>query len=262
MNFKILNLSQIEAGKYDLRFKSIKKEIDSLADSIKKNGLICPPTVSKKGNKYYIISGNRRFKAVKKLGWKEMPCAVLEEVGDKESLVKSVVENIERVNLSPLERAKAYRELIEEYGSTEEELAEKIGVSRPAISNHLRLLGKLNSYVLEWLHQGKIFFGHALILMKLEDKKKQLEICKRVIDEDLSIKDTALLVDQARPVGELTEREKELNKIEKDIMKSLKNEWGKKINIRQGRKAEKLMVEFTTREELRELLEKISKSLK
>ena len=97
--------------------------------------------------------------------------------------------------------------------------------------------------------------------MELADKKKQLEICKRAIDEDLSIKDTALLVDQARPVGELTEREKELNRIEKDIIRSLKGEWRSKINIRQGRKEEKLIVSFKDRDELKKLLQRLSKSL-
>ncbi len=96
---------------------------------------------------------------------------------------------------------------------------------------------------------------------KTLNKKKQLEICKRAIDEDLSIKDTALLVDQARPVGELTEREKELNRIEKDIIRSLKGEWRSKINIRQGRKEEKLVVSFKNRKELKDLLSRLSKVL-
>ncbi len=194
MHFKILPLKDISTKGYQVRFESGQENIDDLAESIETNGLICPPTVSKKGDKYYLISGNRRFKAIKELGWKELPCAVLEEMGNKDLLVKSIVENMERLDLTPLERAEGFKELKATYHATEEEIAQKTGRSRSNISDHLRLLNKLHHKVIGHLHKGKITFGHAKVLMMLEDRNEQLSITRKIISRDLSVKDTALLV--------------------------------------------------------------------
>ena len=261
MRFKILPVKDISTEGYQVRFETGKEDIESLIESIKKNGLICPPTVSRKGDKYYLISGNRRLAAIKKLGWKELPCVVLEEMGNEDLLIKSIVENIERLDLTPLERAKGFQELKKTYRITEEEIAKRTGRSQPDISNHLRLLKRLHYKVIEYLHKGKISFGHAKILMGLEDREKQLAIAREVIDRGLSIKDTALMVDLARPKEELTEREKELNAIERDIMSHLKSDWRQKVNIRTGRKTEKLLVTFSDRAELKNLLSRLLRAL-
>lgn len=105
-NFRILPLKEISTKGYQVRFESGRGNIEDLAESITNNGLICPPPVFKKGDKYYLISGNRRLRAIKKLGWEELPCAILEEMGDEDLLVKSIVENIERLSLAPLARDK------------------------------------------------------------------------------------------------------------------------------------------------------------
>ena len=261
MYLKEIKVSDIIIGKYKLRFKTGKKDIDDLAISINLHNLICPLIVVKRGDKYELHSGHRRLEAIKKLGWEKILVIIKEKIKEKDMVVQALVENIERLDLTPLERAKAYEEMIKELNITQEQVSSRTGRSRSEIANHLRLLKRLNIYILDWLQEEKISFGHAKVLMEVEDKKKQLEICKEVIDKQLSIIDTALLVDQARPIGELTEREKELNKIERDIIKSLKNEWRKKINIRQGKKEEKLMVSFKDRKELKNLLLRLSKAL-
>lgn len=261
MRFRNLPLKEISTKGYQVRFESGRENIEDLAESIEKNGLICPPTISKKGDRYYLISGNRRLRAVKKLGWKEIPCVILEEIGDEDSLVKSIVENMERLDLTPLEKAKGFQELKDTYHVTEEEIAQKTGRDRTDISHHLRLLKKLHHKVLEYLHKGKITFGHARVLMKLEDKNKQISIAKEVIKRDLSVEDTAALVDLSRPKEELTEREKELNAIERDIMSHLKKDWRKKVNIHTGKKEEKLLVTFSSREELKNLLSRLLRAL-
>jgi len=236
MHLKKVSVNDIITGKNQMRFNNAKKDIDNLARSIKMNGLLCPPSATSKGSKYVLAFGHRRLAAVKKLNWKEVTIIVLDGMDEKDLVVKTLVENIEKVDLTPLEKAKAYQNMLEELDITQQELEHRCGRSRSEIANHIRLLNRLNHHILNWLEEGKISFGHAKVLMMLDDKNKQLEICGEVVEKDLSIRDTALLVDRARPREELTEEEKELNKIESDIMRAFKNEWRKRINIRQGKK--------------------------
>ncbi len=261
MYLKKVRVNDIITAKYQMRFNTATKDIDSLALSIKMNGLLCPPSATIKGSKYILVFGHRRLEAVKQLKWKELTIIVLDGMAEKDLVVKTLVENIEKVNLTPLEKAKAYQNMIEELGITQQELADRCGRDRSEITHHIRLLTRLNQNILNWLQKGSISFGHARILMILDDKNKQLEICKEVIDKELSIRDTSLLVDRARPRGDLSDAEVEFNSIETDIMKSFKSEWRKRINIRQGKKEEKLVVSFKDRNELKDLLQRLSKIL-
>ncbi len=176
MYLKKVKVSDIIVGKYQMRFKSGKMDIEDLAKSIKINGLLCPPSVSSKGKKYVLVFGHRRFEAIKNLKWKEITAIVLEEMEDKDLVIKTLVENIEKVDLTPLEKAKAYQNMIEELKITQEDLASRCGRNRSEIAHHIRLLNRLNTYVFDWLHQGKVSFGHAKVLMELEDKKKRGEV--------------------------------------------------------------------------------------
>jgi len=261
MQLKKVSVNDIISGKYQMRFNTATKDIDGLARSIKMNGLLCPPSATSKGGKYVLVFGHRRLEAVKKLNWKEVTIIVLDGMDEKDLVVKTLVENIEKIDLTPLEKAKAYQNMIEELDITQQDLADRCGRSQSEIANHIRLLNRLNQHILNWLEEGKLSFGHAMILMMLDDKNKQLEICGEVVEKELSIRDTALLVDRARPRGELTEEEKELNKIESDIMRGFKSEWRSRINIRQGKKEEKLVVSFKDREELKDLIQRLSRIL-
>ncbi|MFH1957536.1 MAG: ParB/RepB/Spo0J family partition protein [bacterium] len=261
MQIKKISVNDIITAKYQMRFNTAKKDIDSLARSIKMNGLLCPPAATRQGSKYILAFGHRRLEAVKKLKWKEVDLIILEGMHEKDLVIKTLVENIEKVDLTPLEKAKAYQNMIEELDITQQELERRCGRSRSEIANHIRLLSRLNHFILDYLEKGKISFGHAKVLMTLDDKNKQLDICREVIEKDLSIRDTALLVDRARPRGELSEEEKELNKIESDIMSAFRSEWRSRINIRQGKKEEKLVVSFKDREELRDLIRRLSRIL-
>jgi len=253
MQLKKVSVNDIIAAKYQMRFNTATKDIDGLARSIKMNGLLCPPSATSKGSKYILVFGHRRLEAVKKLNWKEITLIVLDGMDEKDLVIKTLVENIEKIDLTPLEKAKAYQNMIEELEVTQYELADRCGRDQSEIAHHIRLLSRLNHYILDYLEKGKISFGHAKVLMMLDDKNKQ--------EKELSIRDTALLVDRARPRGELTEEEKEFNRIESDIMKSFKSEWRRRINIRQGKKEEKLVVSFKDREELKDLLQRLSRVL-
>jgi len=261
MQLKKVGVKDIITGKYQMRFNTATKDIDSLANSIKINGLLCPPAATTKGSKYILAFGHRRLAAVKKLHWKEITIIVLDGMNEKDLVVKTLVENIEKVDLTPLEKAKAYQNMLEELEVTQQDLADRSGRSQSEITNHIRLLSRLNHFILYYLEKGRISFGHAKVLMMLDDKNKQLDICREVMEKDLSIRDTALLVDRARPRGELTDKEKELNKIESDIMRGFRSEWRSRINIRQGKKEEKLVVSFKDRDELKDLIRRLSRIL-
>jgi len=261
MQLKKVSVKDIITAKYQMRFNTATKDIDSLARSIKMNGLLCPPSAIHQGSKYILVFGHRRLEAVKQLNRKELTIIVLDGMNEKDLVVKTLVENIEKVDITPLEKAKAYQNMIEELDITQQELAHRCGRGQSEIAHHIRLLSRLNHHILVWLEKGKISFGHARVLMILDDKNKQLEICGEVIEKDLSIRDTEILVDRARPRGELTVEETELNKIETDIMKSFKSEWRRRINIRQGKKEEKLVVSFKDRAELKDLIRRLSRIL-
>jgi len=132
MQLKKVSVNDIIAGKYQMlkmrrgvRFNTITKDIDSLARSIKMNGLLCPPSATSKGGKYVLVFGHRRLEAVKKLNWKEITLIVLDGMDEKDLVIKTLVENIEKVDLTPLEKAKAYQNMIEELDITQEELAQE-----------------------------------------------------------------------------------------------------------------------------------------
>ncbi len=261
MKLLMIERDKIRVEGYRVRFKSGGAEIDELADSIRTHGLLCPIAVSPAGDGFSLVAGERRLAALDLLGWEKIPAVIPDSRGGGDILVKGLVENIARLNLSPLEKALAMREIIQTYKYTQEQLAEELGIDRSSAAHHLRMIDLLHPRVLQYVHDGSLTFGHAKILMKLEDREKQLEIAGRVILEGLTIAHTALLVDQARPAHELTPKEKELNEIERDIEQEFGDDWWQVISIRQGVKKEKLMVDFTDRKNLRELLLKILQAL-
>lgn len=261
MKFRLIDIKDIVLHEYKLRFKSGLMNIDALVRSIEQNGLICPLTVTPIKDRWKLVAGERRLLACKKLGWGKVPCAVLEEEGRAEDLIRSIEENLQRLNLTPLERAQGFKELKETYNLTEEEIGRRVGRTQSNISHHLRLLEKLHPQVLNYLHEGKITFGHAIVLMILKDKKLQLSIAKRVVEEGLSIARTHLLVDQARPPSEMTDREKNLNTIERIAERAVGPDWWGKIDIKQGKKEEEIKIKFSERDGLKALLLKIANAL-
>ncbi len=262
MKFRFIEIKDIVMPKYKLRFESDLMDIDDLVHSIKLNGLICPLTVTPLKNRWKLVAGQRRLLACKKLGWEKIPCAVLDEKGKVEDLVRSIEGNLQRLNLTPLERAQGFKELTKgKYGLTEGDIGRRTGKSESNISHHLRLFKKLPKEILDYLYKGEITFGHAVALMILENKKDQLAIAKRVVKKDLSIARTSLRVDQARPPDELTVREQKLNVIEKDVEDGVGPDWWKKIDIKQGKEEEEIKIKFSEREGLKDHLLKIADSL-
>ena len=253
--------SKIVFPRYRIRFRKRDKEVEELSRSIQAAGLLCPLHVQKtKGETYSLVAGELRLAALDLLGRTQAPCLELDETERRNDLIMGLVENVDRFPLDPLERAKAFAETIRRYECTHQQLADCLGKDRSYVSHQLRLLDKIHPTVLDYLCQGKITSGHAFVLMRLKDLEAQLPVAREIVKEKLTIAETALLVDQARPEGELTEREKELNAIERKFMK-LKKDWRSRIKITQGRKYEELRVRFSGEEELKDLIKRIADAL-
>lgn len=241
-----------------LRFQTREEELDRLAESIRELGLLSPPVVKPSGRGWILVSGSRRLEAVKKLKWESVPVLVVEKTVSPS--VPVLAENLVRVDISPLERARALAAAIGE-GLKIEELAKRVGRTPGYIRAQLRLLEGIHPRVLELLENEGITYGHAEALMRLSDPSLQWELAERVVAEGLNVKETELEVDLARPPADLTEREAELNRVERTVIGKLPREWRNRFTIRQGRQSEKLVVNFRDREELKELLEKIAEAL-
>jgi len=169
-------------------------QIQELSESIRENGIIQPLIVRKRGNSYEIVAGERRWRAAKLAGVKEVP-VVLKEMSDRITLQTALVENIQRSDLNSVEEAKAYKQLIEEYGMTQEELSKKVGKERSSVANYLRLL-KLPNYTQDYIVKGDLSTGHAKVLCALESEEKIKKATAEIIKKGLSVRETERLVDR------------------------------------------------------------------
>ncbi len=188
-------LIKIVPNKNQPRTRFNDESISELAESIKTFGLIQPIIVRSldKSGIYEIISGERRFRAVKLLGLTTIPCIVNQNIDDLASLEMALIENIQRDDLSPIELAHTYKQLIDEFQLTHEDLSKRIGKSRTAITNSLRLLS-LPIETQKMVNDGILSAGHARTLLALDDKEKQIKLAEKVVKEDLSVRETERLV--------------------------------------------------------------------
>lgn len=229
--------------------------LKELSDSIARHGVISPLLVQKKDEYYEIIAGERRWRAAKMAGLREVP-VIIRDYSAQETLEVSLIENIQREDLNPLEEAHAYRRLTEEYGLTQEEVAEKVSKSRAAITNALRLL-KLDERVQKMLVDGLLTNGHARALLGLEDKDAQAEAANQVAIEGLSVRETEKLVKnygkKKRPVKFA---DPQLETIYGDIEENLMKKFGTKVNVKHKLSGKgSIEIEYYSSEEFERLLE-------
>lgn len=187
-----LKLSQIEPNRDQPRKNFDLDALEELAESIRRHGVLQPLLVQEKGNHYEIIAGERRWRAAKLAGLKEVP-VIIKEFSSEEAMEIALIENIQREDLNAVEEAQAYFTLIQEFHLKQEEVAEKVGKSRAAIANRLRLL-KLPKEVLDLLEEGKLSEGHARALLSLDQPDRQIEAAKRVVELQLTVRETEKLV--------------------------------------------------------------------
>ena len=233
------------------------EKIAELAKSIKEHGIIQPLVLKQNDDKYYtIIAGERRWRASKLAGIKEIP-AVIMDLDDKSILEVSLIENIQREDLNPIEEAMAYRRLLTDFDMTQDELGERVSKSRVAITNVLRLLN-LDERVQEYLIEGIISEGHGRTLLGIENKDKQYEIAQLIIDKKLSVRDTERLVKNFKneKLEDKDNIEKEKSPHIKDLESRLQNYFDTKISITNKKENKgKIEIQYYSLEDLDRVLE-------
>lgn len=233
-----------------------QEALDNLAQSIKNFGMIQPITVYKKDDGYEIIAGERRYRAAKQANLEVVP-AIIKDLSQKERFEISIVENVQRENLNPVEEALAYSSLIETYQITHENLALRIGKSRTALTNSLRLLN-LEPQVQKWLIEGKITPGHARTILSISDRKQHLSFANYIIQHNLSVREAEKLAKSWPPGEEKEKAEKKPIKREVEIVtaeEKLGERLQTKVKINGNSKNGKIQIDYFTTEELERLLE-------
>ena len=252
----LVPINEIEPNKSQPRKKFDQEALQELADSIRQFGVIQPLIVQKRDKYYEIIAGERRWRAARLAGLKEVP-VIIKDYSPQEIVEIALIENIQREDLNPIEEAQAYQRLITEFNLKHEELAERVSKSRAAITNSLRLL-KLDSRIQQMLINEQITGGHARALLSLEDSDLQYETARKIIDENLSVRDTEKLVKKL--ISKKAEKEiavaEDANLVYQALEEKLKNILGTKVLIKRKKKnAGKIEIEYYSDEELERILE-------
>ncbi len=254
----VLKISQIEPNKNQPREKFDEDALQELADSVKKYGVIQPITVVKKDDYYQIVAGERRYRAARLAGLKEIP-VIIKEYTDNEIAEIALIENLQREDLNPIEEARAYKKLIEEFDLKQDQVAEKVSKNRSTITNSLRLL-KLAPEVQDMLVEDMISTGHAKVLLSIEDGTLQHEIACKIFDEKLSVRETEKVIKKALEPKKQSKDEVAATidhpYIYKDIEEKLKNILGSKIEVKpKDNKKGKIEISYFTQDELERITE-------
>ena len=256
--YRELPIYKVEPNPDQPRREFDEEELQALADSIAVHGVIQPLTVRELASGYYqIIAGERRWRAARMAGLSDVPVVVI-EADDKKAMELALIENLQRQDLNPVEEALGYQALINEYGLTQEETAGRVGKSRSAVTNSLRLLG-LNGEVLEKLKRGELTAGHARAILSLKSEKKQMEAAQKIIALALSVRQAETLCKnmnkEPAPKKEVTFAVDYVAECEKNLSKHL----GRGVKIINGKRKGKFELEFYGQEDLQNLLDALMK---
>lgn len=247
-----LKLSQIEPNINQPRKDFDEEKISELAESIKSNGLIQPIVVSKDGNTYKIIAGERRWRAARVAGLKTVPVYIKEDIKGQKLLELALIENLQRQDLNSIEEANAYQSLINEYGMTQEQVASVIGKSRPKIANSVRLLN-LDERVQEMLISGRISEAHARAIIPVEKKDKQYELALLIEKKGLSVREIEMLMRNKKKAGHTQKKE---DIFTKNIEESMKSYLGTKVKIvPKSKEKGKIVIEYFSNDDLDRIMD-------
>ncbi len=234
-----------------------EEKLEELATSIKEHGLIQPVILRRAEHGYEIVAGERRWRACRKAGIKEVP-SIIKELTDEQNMLIAIIENMQREDLNPIEEAEGLNQMVVSFGLTQEEISKTVGKSRPYIANSLRLL-KLPVEIRDFLSEGKLSAGHARAIVGISDPKKQLEIAKYAIAKELSVREIEKLVKEmgsdkkrgSKKNQKKAEKTPDVKRLEED----LKQIMGTRVNLNQKGKKGKIEIEYYSREELERLIE-------
>ena len=256
--YQLLPIYKVEPNPDQPRHDFDEEELQALADSITVHGIIQPLTVREMPNGYYqIIAGERRWRAARMANLSDVP-AVIIEADDKKAMELALIENLQRQDLNPLEEALGYQTLMNEYGLTQEEAAGRVGKSRPAVANALRLLG-LCPEVQERVRKGELSAGHARAILQLKSEKKQQEAAQKIVALGLSVRQAELLCKNMSK--EPATQKKEVFAVDyvAECEKSLSKHLGRGVKIVNGKRKGRFELEFYGQEDLQNLLDALMK---
>jgi ParB family chromosome partitioning protein len=258
----LVKITKVEPNREQPRKNFDEDALQELADSIKQFGLIQPILVQKKQDYYEIIAGERRWRAAKIAGLKEIP-VIIKNYTSQEVVEISLIENIQREDLNPIEEAQAYKRLLEEFKLKQDEVAERVSKSRTAVTNSMRLL-KLTEPVQQMIVDGMLSTGHARALIPIEDPEQQLALAQKIFDEKLSVREVEKIVKNilkpAEETGKKEDKQEALQVIYRDLENKLKERLSRKVAISSKGKsgAGKIEIEFYSNDDLDRLIELLS----
>ena len=254
-NLKTLKITEVEPNREQPRKNFNQESLEELSESIKEYGVIQPIVVSKEDGYYAIVAGERRWRAAKLAGLAEIP-AIIRESDEQTNREISLIENIQREDLNPYEKALGIRSLMDKYGMTQEEVSKKIGKSRSSVSNTVRVL-YLAPDVLELVKQGKLTEGHCKALAGISDPKRQYDAAIRMIEKGESVR-------QAESKNRITKKEKKLDPkykyLYEDIEDRFQGFFGTKVKLDQGKRKGRIIIEYHNNEDLERMLNLIKEN--
>ena len=247
-----LKITQVEPNRNQPRKHFDEEALEELAESISRYGVIQPIIVVKKGDYYEIVAGERRWRASKKAGLTEIP-AIVREGDERKNKEIALIENVQREDLNAYEKAVGIKELMEEYGLTQQQVSEILGKSRSSIANTVRILN-LDPRVIELVQQNKLTEGHARSLLAIEDNEKQYQMALRLLEMGASVREVEKKVQQKKKMKKQDER---YEAIYRDIEDSFQGFFGTKVKLEAGKRKGKIVIEYANNDDLERILDLI-----
>lgn len=252
-----LRLTEIEPNREQPRKTFDQKALDELAESIKKNGVLQPLLVRPLSDgSYQLVAGERRWRASRIAGLTEVP-VIIKEMTDEQAMEIALIENLQREDLNPIEEAEGLQLLISRYNLTQDEAAARVGRSRPAVANSLRLL-KLPDEILEMTKTGDISAGHARALLGFSSKEEMMQTAKEIKDKDLSVREIEKRIQESqKPEKKSARKKKTADVFYSEAELALSNSLGRKVKVIKGRKGGHLEIEFFDKDDLKKLAQEL-----
>ena len=245
-----IKVIEIEPNREQPRKFFDEEALEELAGSIKTYGVLQPIIVNKKENYYEIVAGERRWRAAKKAGLTEMPCIIKDDITERSNKEIALIENIQRVDLNPIDKAKGLKELIDDYGMTQQELADTLGISRSNIANSVRILN-LDTRVIKLAEEGKLTEGHCRNLVVIEDPEKQYKAALDIIQRGESVRDIERRIKNTKSVNQKDTR---LDAIYRDIENSFQGFFGTKVKLDANKRSGKIIIQYSSYDDLERIL--------
>lgn len=256
-NITEIPLKEIFANQNQPRKNFDEDKLKELAESMKEHGVLQPVILRKKTKGYELVAGERRWRAAKMAGLEKIP-AIVKELSDADVMEIALIENLQREDLNPLEEAMAYKQLMDEFGMTQEELSKRVGKSRSQIANTVRLLN-LEKEIKDLIADEKLTAGHARALLAIEDKNERIKLAKKISEENLSVRqiEEIVKVKSSKKNADKNKRNQDINPAFLDISEKLQGILGTRVKIKGSEKRGKIEIEFYSEDELERILETI-----